>query len=433
MHLSRREVKFWLYAGVFSLYLGTLSVFGVLHRLSGALGDVALLGLLALTFALLALAAVRTRGVPLFGLVLLGLLPYGHYLTFLVTDAPTTGAFIYLYKFGGFLLAPAVWWWVRRHDDAQVERMVTLLGLVIAVRALLAFALPGLYPGRAGNGLPEFADDVLVYERVGSIARVFFPGMALVFLGLVMSLEQVLAGHARRVGIELAKVAVFLAALLVTLSRGTLIFAALLVTLYIFVRLWQVRAAGWRLARIVLGGLVAANALALVLIFSSLGASLGGSFGGLLRSDRVTLDRGNIDWRERQVDLAFGLVNTTEERLFGVGTNTLIPSDPTWLSGTTNDLHYSFHSILWTFGYVGLGLLVLFGIVQPLVRAVRARGRWVLPFAFTILFIALVGSYTIVFTSPDWNFMLCLCAAYLNARALRAQRVATPQPGLQPA
>lgn len=104
-----------------------------------------------------------------------------------------------------------------------------------------------------------------------------------------------------------------------------------------------------------------------------------------------------------------------------MGTHTLIPSNPDLLTGATNDLHYSYHSILWTFGYVGLGLLVAFGIVQPLVRAVWARGQLVLPFAFTTLYIALVGAYTIVFTTPDWNFALCLCAAYLNARAWKRQ------------
>lgn len=427
MHLSRRKVDLFLYAALLSLYLGTLSIFGFLKRLHDGVGNAALLVLLMLTFGSLVYAVLRARRLPLFGLVLLGLLPYAHYLFFVVTDVSTEGAFIYLYKFGGFLLAPLIWWWIRGRDDKQVERVVTLLGLIMVFRVLLAFIIPGLYPGRGGNGLPEFADDVVVYERVGGLARVFFPGMALVFLGMLMSLDNVLSGRARQVWPEIGKAGLFFGALIISLSRGTIIFAVLLTTLYVLVRLLQVRAAGVRLARVGLGGLIAVNALALVFSFSSLGASLGTSLSGLLRSDRVTLDRGNIDWRERQVDLAFSLVNTEEERLIGVGTNTLIPSDPDWLSGATNDLHYSYHSIAWTFGYLGLGLLVVFGIVQPLVRAVWARGRWVMPFVFTTLFIALVGVYTIVFTTPDWNFMLCLCAAYLNARAWSLQRAPSPE------
>ncbi|WP_146009563.1 O-antigen ligase family protein [Deinococcus planocerae] len=434
MHLSRRKVEFWLHAGLFSLYLGTLSLLGLAERLNETLGNLAQVGLLGLTLLLLIVTVLRTRRVPMFGLVLLGLLPYAHYAFFWATGESTAGAFIYLYKFGGFLLAPFVWWWARRHDDGQVERVVMLLALVAAVRALLAFALPGLHPGAAGGGGSAFADDFSIYERVGGLARVFYPGMALVFLGLLMSLENALSGRVSRLWPEVFKVGLFFAALLVTFSRGTIIFAVLLTVLYVLVRVLQRPVAQFRLARIALGGVVVLGALTLVLSFSSLGASLGDSLSGLQRSDRLTLDRANITWRERQVDLAFSLVNTDAERVWGVGTNTLIPSNPDLLIGATNDLHYSYHSILWTFGYVGLGLLVAFGIVQPLVRALWARGRWVLPFAFTTLFIALVGGYTIVFTSPDWNFMVGLCAAYLSARAARPQRVSSPEtPDLQPA
>lgn len=62
MHLSRRKVDFWLHAGIFSLYLGTLSVFGLAKRVNDALGNAALFGLLVLSLALLAYAALRTRG-----------------------------------------------------------------------------------------------------------------------------------------------------------------------------------------------------------------------------------------------------------------------------------------------------------------------------------------------------------------------------------
>ncbi|GMA13851.1 hypothetical protein E5F05_17425 [Deinococcus metallilatus] len=432
MHLSRRKVDFWLHVGLFGLYLGTLSVFGMARRLDSSVGNAALFGLLVLTAVLLAYTALRTRRVPLFGLVLLGLLPYLHYLVFLVTGSSTDGAYIYLYKFSGFLLAPFLWLWARTHDDGQVGRVLTLLALITALRALLAFALPGLHPGAGGTHAAAFADDFGIYERIGGLARVFYPGIALIFLGLLMALENLLSGRSRWVWPEVGKILLFVAALLVTLSRGTVIFAALLITLYVLVRLLQVRAAGWRLARLAVGGLIAINALALAFSFSSLGASLDTSLTGLEHSDRLSLDRHNIDWRERQVNLAFTLVDTEEERLFGVGTHTLIPSNPDLLTGSTNDLHYSYHSILWTFGYLGLALLVVFGIVQPLLSAVWARGRWVLPFAFTTLFIALVGAYTIVFTSPDWNFMLGLCAAYLNARAWGFQRASFPRsPELQ--
>lgn len=422
MRLSRRSLDFWLHLALLSLYLGTFSVFGVLKRLSSGLGSAALLGLVLLTLALAGCAVWRAQRFALAGIVLLGLLPFGHFAYFYLSGASTDGAFIYLYKFAPFVLAPFLWRWARDHDDALIERTLTLLGLVVAVRALVAFAVPSLAvaPSRA-----EAADDFVIYEWVAGLPRVFFPGMALLFFGLITSLDKVFSRAGRGVQLELAKAALFLAALLTTLSRGTILTAVLLAALYVALKLFRARGVRLRKTQLLLGGLFALSGLMAAVAVTPLSDSLTRTVERLRGQERFSLNGRTLDWRDRQSQLAFSLVNTDEKRALGVGTNTSIVADienpNPWV--VTNDIHYSYDSIRWTFGWLGLGLLVGFAIVQPLGRAAvtRPRARLVWPFALTAVFIAVIGTYTIVFTVPDWNVMLCLCAAYLNARAPRTR------------
>lgn len=415
MRLSRRGVDLWLHAGLFSLYLGAFSVFGFARRLHGALGNVALLGLLGLTGALCLYAVWRSRRVPLFGVVLLGLLPYLHMGYFSLTEQPTGGAFIYLYKFSGYLLIPYLWLWARARDDRQIEATLMLVAGAVAARALLTFAVPGLATGSGG-----FMDDFIIWEWVGPLPRVFYPGMALMFLGLLLAIRDVFQASGRALPLGLLKAGLFAAALAVSMSRGTLIFAALLATLFVLLRFFSGRTTRARKGRLVLGSLLALNGAALVVLATPLSDTVGRAAAEYQGQERFSLDRGNLDWRDEQVRAAFSLVRTDEARLLGVGTTTFIPErlDSHQLGHLINELHYSYTSVRWTFGYLGLFLLVAFAVAQPLVRAaaVRPAGPLLLPMAFTLAFAALVGSYTIVFTLPDWAFMLALCGAYLNAR-----------------
>ncbi|MFC4637076.1 hypothetical protein [Deinococcus hohokamensis] len=415
MQLRRREVDLWLHAGLFSLYLGTLSVFGFTRRIDPALGSAAQLGLLLLTWTLLLFAMWRSKRLPLGGIVLLALLPYLHMLYFSATGEPSGGAFSYFYKFSGFLIAPYLWVWARYRDDAQIERTLMLVALLLAARAVLSFAVPGL-----ATTAGRFADDFTIYEWVGPLPRIFYPGMALVFFGLMVSLRNIFLTSGRQLTLETAKAVLFVAALAVNLSRGIMMFAVLVITLLLLVKFSSTRVSAGRKGRLVLTALLSVSGLTLLVVATPLSDTVSQVAAGFGNQERFSLDQRNLDWRVQQVRAAYRLVETDEERFLGVGTNTFIPEsiEHPVPGEVTNELHYSYDSVRWTFGYAGLVLLVGFALLQPFVRivALRPQSPLLLPVVMTTGFISLVGIYTVVFTTTDWSFVLSLCAAYLNAR-----------------
>lgn len=415
MQLRRRETDLWLHVGLFSLYLGTFSVFGFARRLDPSLGSAAQLGLLLLTWLLVLYAVWRSRRLPMWGVVLLALLPYAHMVWFTATGESTAGAFSYVYKFSGFLIAPYLWLWARNRDEGQIERTLMVLATVAAARAVLTFAVPGLAPG-AG----KFADDFIVYEWVGPLPRIFYPGMALVFLGLTVSLRNIFQTSDRALPLEVARALLFLTALCVNMSRGMLILAVLVVTLLVLLKFSSGAVAAGRKGRLVLGALLALSGTALVVVATPLADTVANAAAGFGGQERFSLDQKNLDWRAQQVSAAFRLVQTPEAQWLGVGTNTFIPEslENPRLGEVTNELHYSYDSVRWTFGTLGLALLITFTMVQPLARTLLLRPATplVLPALLTGAFIGLVGLYTVVFTTTDWSFALTVCGAYLHAR-----------------
>ena len=415
MQLRRRETDLWLHVGLFSLYLGTFSVFGFVRRIEPSLGSMGQMGLVMLTWLLVLYAVWRSRRLPMYGVVLLALLPYAHMAWFTAMGESTSGAFSYLYKFSGFLIAPYLWLWARSRDEAQIERTLMVLATVAAVRAVLTFAVPGLAPG-AG----KFVDDFIVYEWVGPLPRIFYPGMALVFLGLTVSLRNIFQTTDRALPLEVARALLFLTAMCVNMSRGMLILAVLVTTLLVIVKFSSGAVAAGLKGRLVLGTLLALSGAALVVVATPLADTLGSAIAGQGAQERFSLDQKNLDWRAQQVSAAFRLVQTPEAQWLGVGTNTFIPEslENPRLGEVTNELHYSYDSVRWTFGTLGLLLLIAFTMAQPLARftVLRPATPLVLPTLLTGAFISLAGLYTVVFTTSDWSFMLALCGAYLHAR-----------------
>ncbi|MFC4427045.1 hypothetical protein [Deinococcus navajonensis] len=415
MQLRRRDVDLWLHAGLFSVYLGALSVFGNLRRIDPSLGSAAQLGLLLVTWSLLLFAVWRTKRLPLGGIVLLALLPYLHMIYFSAAAEPVNGAFSYFYKFSGFLMAPYLWLWARFRDDRQIEGTLMVVALVLAARAVLSFAVPALTPTSG-----RFGDDFIVYEWVGPLPRIFYPGMALVFFGLMISLRNIFLTSGRQLALETAKAMLFVGALAVNLSRGITMFAVLVTVLLVLVKFSSTRVSAGRKGRLVLTTLLSLTGVTLLVVATPLSDTVAQVAAGFSNQERFSLDQRNLDWRVQQVRAAYRLIETDEERLLGVGTNTFIPEsiehpEP---GQVTNELHYSYDSVRWTFGLAGLALLVGFALLQPVLRllVIRPQGPLLLPMVLTGGFIALVGIYTVVFTTTDWSFVLSLCAAYLNAR-----------------
>ncbi|MFW8627296.1 hypothetical protein [Deinococcus sp. ME38] len=425
MRLSRDQLDFWGYAALFSLFLGTFSLFGTLHALNPAAADGATLLWLAVTWLASGLALLSLRHLPLPGvlLTLLGLMPYGYFAWLYFTGAPMVGAFSYFYKFSSLLVFPVVYLWCQRRSDARIEQTLMLLATVLAARVLIAFAVPGLFPGRAGNGQAALWDDVTIYEQVGPLARVFYPGVALLFFALIVSVERALT-RPEGMRFELARAAFFALALSCTLTRGFLLTTAALITLYVMIRWLTTQVSQSRRVRLLTAGALFVLGAGVAVTTTPAGLAVTRLAEQYAGQERFSLDGTNIDWRAEQARLAFTLVQTPEQRWIGVGTNVTIPEDikapNPW--ETTGELHYSFHSVQWTFGYVGLQLLIWGGLLLPLLSALRWRLRS--PLALTLLttlaFISVIGSYTIVFTNADWNFMMVVCSAFLLARAQQA-------------
>ncbi|MFT2719025.1 O-antigen ligase family protein [Deinococcus sp. A31D244] len=427
MRFTRDQVDFWGYAALFSLFLGTFSIFGTLNAVSPGAASGAMLLWLGVTWLGAGLTLLHLRRLPLPGalLMLLGLMPYGYFAWLYLTGAPMVGAFSYFYKFSSLLLFPVVYLWCQRRSDARIEGTLMLLATVLAVRVLVAFAVPGLFPGRAGNGQAALWDDVTIYERIGPMARVFYPGVALQFFALIVSVERALTRQ-EGMRLEVARAALFLCALLFTLTRGFLLTAAALVALYVAVRWLTTHVSQRRRVRLLTGLTLLGLGGAVVIATTPAGMAVTRLAEQYAGQERFSLDGTNIDWRAEQAQLAFTLIQTPEQRWLGVGTNVTIPEDikapNPW--ETTGELHYSFHSVQWTFGYVGLNLLIWGGLALPLLSALRWRLRSPLALALltTLAFIAVIGSYTIVFTNADWNFMLVTCGAFLLARAQQAEQ-----------
>ncbi|CAM4015490.1 hypothetical protein [Deinococcus marmoris] len=425
MRIPRIQLDFWGHAALFSLYLGTVSVFGNLSRIAPGVASAALLGWLGLTWAWAAWALLKMPRIPLPGVLLLvlGLLPYGYFIFLYTTGQPLVGAFSYFYKFAPLLLFPALYRWCLHHNDTWIERTLLILATVIALRTLIAFVIPGVFPGRSGSGAASLWDDVVIYEKIGPLARVFYPGVALVFWGLVMSVDRALT-RGMGVRLEVARALMFLAALGVSLTRGFLLTTFALLALYIAGRWVTTHVTVQRRFRALLSAALLVLAAAVGLATTPAGLAVGRTVEQYSGQERFSLDTKNIDWRAEQAQLAFTLIQSSEQRWLGIGTNVSIPEDikspNPW--EVTNELHYSYHSIQWTFGYLGLTLLTAGGLALPALTALRWRLRSTLALSLglTLVFIAVIGSYTIVFTNADWNFMMTLCGAFLLARSRQA-------------
>lgn len=422
MRFSRDHLDFWGYVALFSLFLGTFSLFGTLSALNPALASGAMLLWLAVTWLASGMSLLLLRHLPLPGvlLLLLGLMPYGYFAWFYFSGSPMVGAFSYFYKFSSLLIFPVVYLWCQRRSDARIEQTLMVLATIMAARVLIAFVVPGLFPGRAGNGQAALWDDVTIYEQVGPLARVFYPGVALVFFALIVSVERVLT-RPEGMRFELIRAAFFALALACTLTRGFLLTTTALIALYVMVRWLTTHVSQSRRVRLLTVGALLVLGAGVVITTTPAGMAVTRLAEQYAGQERFSLDGANIDWREEQARLAFTLVQTPEQRWIGVGTNVTIPEDikapNPW--HTTGELHYSFHSVQWTFGYVGLNLLIWGGLLLPALSALRWRLRSPLTLTLltTLVFIAIIGSYTIVFTNADWNFMMVSCGAFLLARA----------------
>jgi len=189
--------------------------------------------------------------------------------------------------------------------------------------------------------------------------------------------------------------------------------------------------ADWRKRlNLVTGALLLLGTLTGVALVSGYGDALLKRFADVGSSDRLTLDDRNMRWREDQADAAFSMMKDSADWIVGIGPTATVPLS----HGTMNELHFGYHSVLWTFGLVGLSLLVL-TLLHTLAGAfVGPRKRaYIREAALATIFMAITGAYTGVFTVPDCAIVLALAAGYLWVPRFAGDAARSEQSSPQPA
>jgi hypothetical protein len=386
---------------------------------------------LAAVVGLCILAAVRSVLVrqsamrwPVWTLLALGLLPFAHYIAVVSTSGIQPGIYSYLYKFAPYMTG-LYWASVARTMGLRpLALAVKTYAAVVSIRQIAVFLLPG---SLGAHSLNAVYDDTYVYSYVGSLPRVFGPGamlMALAILLYVGDWSRRQLGPAGYVGLAMAS-----AASLTTLTRGTNLLLVAMVTASIFlpIKIRQRRGVSQTFKTI-------AGIICLFVIVSGLYLAGSGRLEDLLpgAGDRVTADTTTFNWRYAQFERAFVRSDAWRQNwLFGVGPETFIQNDSNDSHYTVNELHYSYASVLWTFGATGLGLLLgsLFGAARYGWDIAQRSPRGLEWYLGVWMFI-IAGVYTPTFTENSAALGLTICTAAImgSVRSVRRGRSARGTP-----
>jgi hypothetical protein len=344
---------------------------------------------------------------PIWTLLIFGLLPFVHFVAIVAQGGSQRGSFAYLYTFAPYLTG--VYWAskVRRNGLGVVTFAVKAYAAVVGIRQIAAF----LVLTSAGLPAPNAVyDATYVYSYVGSLPRVFGPGIMIIALAVLLYLDDWSRRELSPGGRVGLGVAVMASA--TTFTRGTnlVLIAMAIASLFLPLRAGHRRRMPQTLKT--LAGVVCLVAIVLTVYLAN-----SGYWRELLpdAGDRVTLDTATFDWRSAQLDRAFIASEAWRQNwLFGVGPSTFIQNDTNDVHSTVNELHYSYASVLWTFGAVGL-VCLLASLLDLVVlgRNLIGRSSVTLGWYLGIWMSLIVGIYTPTFTEPTAALELTVCAAAL--------------------
>jgi hypothetical protein len=338
--------------------------------------------------------------------VCLGVLPLIHVSIIWARDDSTVGCFAYMYKMAPYCSIP---YWVfvaRRGSIRSIAVLVKALAIVTSVRLLLVFFLPGVFGVQTSSH--AIYDGTYLYSMVGGWPRVKGPGTVL----LVTAVLVYVAGWARREASLLGFTACLLAVggIIATQNRSSFVVLVLGSLAVLAVTIVQSRGHARGLVALSLA-FACSTILGIALLVPGIQQDFEQVFG-----DRVTLDDANIVWRDLQLDRAFTSVGWTwRNTVFGAGTNTFVLKDQRIDLGASNELHYSFVSIYWTFGLLGIGLL-MFGLIAVLVLRCRPALKDPACLSYYVGTLAILG-YAWINPAFTWNdtvlaLMLCVSGAW---------------------
>ena len=394
--------------GIFVIYSGALSPISLALQVNPRLGGVVRGGFALIGLPLLIAGFCLNRRWEFAPMALFGLLPYIYLLYGAFTRNHLEGSYIYLYQFAPYLCAGLIWGILVTGYDRVLFWTVLGLGTCISLRALFVFLYPDLAPHY--DPISESADGFIVYEFIGAFPRVFYPGQAMVFLGLALCVRGVIRASGRDRMICAAFLCIGSLGLLVSMTRGLILIGAVLLVVEVLWTLNDARVALNRKLNVLVVGLSVGATVLGVVLASGYGDRLLRGMADVASSDRMSLNDRNLIWREKQADAAFSMMKSDRDWVVGMGTTASVPMG----HGTNNELHLGYHSVLWTFGLVGLTILIIIltsalagGIWGP-----RARPYW-REMWIVLLFLAAIGTYTPVFTMADYAVVLVLAATYV--------------------
>jgi len=275
---------------------------------------------------------------------------------------------------------------------------------VVSIRQIAVFLLPG---SLGAHSLNAVYDDTYVYSYVGSLPRVFGPGAMLMALAILLYVGD---WSRRQLG-----------------PAGYVGLAVTIASIFLPIKIRQRRGVSQTFKTI-------AGIICLFVIVSGLYLAGSGRLEDLLpgAGDRVTADTTTFNWRYAQFERAFVRSDAWRQNwLFGVGPETFIQNDSNDSHYTVNELHYSYASVLWTFGATGLGLLLgsLFGAARYGWDIAQRSPRGLEWYLGVWMFI-IAGVYTPTFTENSAALGLTICTAAImgSVRSVRRGRSARGTP-----
>ena len=405
-----------LLAGLFGGAYGFQTFF--LSRSQGAVGSymamvIALAWLVAFVTLLQHPIAFRPLVVRL--TVFFGTLPFLDFAYALVSGKSTIGFYSYMFQYAGFFTAPYWVWLTSRYGFRPAEVAIKWYALVVSIRQIAVFVLPEQL-GQSPLG-PAY-DGTLVYAYVGGLPRVFGPGAIILVIAVMLYVSDWLKGRLLFRGFVAAVLCIL--ATLMTLTRGTILIEFVMIGLVLTFG----KGRSGILKKFIgsLSGVVCLAGVGALLWFAANNA-----FSSDL-GDRTSLDDATFRWRYAQVERAFYQGDRTwKDVVLGVGPNTFIRNDVN-SRDETNELHYSWASILWTFGVIGFSTLLVV-CVRVTIDGWKLGRELPETFPWTLGLLVLfgMGIYAPVFTTLDGVLAVSVCTGTVTGAVVYNQKLKRTQ------
>ncbi|MGM9320556.1 hypothetical protein [Deinococcus aquaticus] len=388
---------------------GSLSIMGSIKRIGINYFSIGVLAVLVFSsfYSILKIKELREHAYKIIPLVLLGFLPILYQIVEIILGNYNLNV-SYVFKFLPYATIVFLIILIKNQNLLSIELIVRLVAAIIALRSISVFVFPEVAVQNSFIKQYGYIDSFYVYEYINGIPRVFFPGLALVILSIFIASRNFLIEKTSVV--RVLEILILFLCLLIGLTRGIIIISvfllSIMIVIYFFIKKVEIDR-----GKIILGFfLLSIGILSLPFLTRAI------PFDELYQSDRFSLGTDNISWRQAQVDIAINQIRTPKELIFGIGPNATIPSDPLSQDyySQTNELHFSYVSLFWSFGIFGIVLFFMSTIgIFFLGKSKIFYQTYLYPWLFAFVSILIIGVYNPTVTLTDWNMAIVLIYSVL--------------------